>query len=128
MARGTSDRYWGKRNSRSLSSSRVPLVYPSVLPYNEFEMRKRKAASKRGSTLYIKNPAAHRLAEQVSKRMGVTLSDAVVSALEEKIQKTGRPLNRARLDALCAKIGSLPVLDSRTPDEILGYDEFGIPR
>jgi len=91
-------------------------------------MRKRKAANKRGSTLYIKNPAAHRLAEQVSKRMGVTLSDAVVSALEDKIQKTGRPLNRVRLDALCAKIGSLPVLDARTPDEILGYDEFGIPR
>jgi len=91
-------------------------------------MSKRKAVNKRGSTLYIKNPAAHRLAEQVSNRMGVTLSDAVVSALEDKIQKTGRPLNRARLDALCAKIGSLPVLDARTPDEILGYDEFGIPR
>ena len=91
-------------------------------------MRKRKAANKRASTLYIKNPAAHRLAEQVSKRMGVTLSDAVVSALEDKIQKTGRPLNRARVDALCAKIGSLPVLDARTPDEILGYDQFGIPR
>lgn len=91
-------------------------------------MRKRKVVNKRGSTLYIKNPTAHRLAEQVSKRMGVTLSDAVVSALEDKIQKTARPLNRARLDALCAKIGSLPVLDARTPDEILGYDEFGIPR
>jgi antitoxin VapB len=91
-------------------------------------MRKRKAASKRGSTLYLKNPAAHRLAEHVSKRMGVTLSDAVVSVLEEKIQQTGRPLHRARLDALCAKIGSLPVVDARTPDEILGYDEFGIPR
>ena len=74
-------------------------------------MKKRKAVNKRGSTLYIKNPAAHRLAEQVSKRMGVTLSDAVVAALEDKIQKTGRPLNRMRLDALCAKIGSLPASD-----------------
>jgi len=91
-------------------------------------MSKRKAGNKRGSTLYIKNPAAHRLAEQISKRMGVTLSDAVVSALEEKIQKTGRSLNRVRVDALCAKIASLPVLDARTPDEILGYDKFGIPR
>ena len=25
-------------------------------------------------------------------------------------------------------ISSRPVLDARTPDEILGYDEFGIPR
>ena len=58
----------------------------------------------------------------------MTLSDAVVSALEDKIQKTGRPLNRARLDALFVNIDSLPVLDARTPDEILGYDEFGIPQ
>jgi antitoxin VapB len=98
------------------------------LPYNESKMRKRKAAANRGSTLYVKNPAAHRLAEQISKRMGVTLSDAVVSALEEKIQKTGRPVNRARVDALIDRIGALPVLDAREPDEILGYDDFGIPR
>jgi antitoxin VapB len=91
-------------------------------------MSKRKAAGKRGSTLYIKNPAAHRLAEQIGKRMGVTLSDAVVSALEEKIQKTGRPVNRVGVDAIIAKLASLPVLDARKPDEILGYDDFGIPR
>ncbi len=58
----------------------------------------------------------------------MTLSDAVVSALEDKIQKTGRPINRARVDALCARIGRLPVLDPRTPEEILDYDDFGIPR
>lgn len=86
-------------------------------------MRRRK-----GRTLYIKNPSAHRLAEQVSKRMGTTLSDAVIRALEDKIQKTGRPLNRAKVDALCVKIGALPVLDTRTPEEILGYDDLGIPR
>jgi antitoxin VapB len=83
---------------------------------------------KKRRTLYVKNPAAHRLAEQVSKRMGATLSDAVISALEEKLQKTGGPLNRAKVDALCAKLGALPVVDARAPEEILGYDAFGIPR
>jgi len=91
-------------------------------------MGKRKPASRRESTLYIKNPAAHRLAEQVSKRMGVTLSDAVVSALQDKIRKTGRPVNRARVDALTAQVALLPTLDTRTDEEILGYDNFGIPR
>jgi len=91
-------------------------------------MGRRKAASQKGSTLYIKNPAAHRLAEQVSKRMGVTLSDAVVSALQDKIRKTARPVDRAKVDALCARLSRLPVLDSRTAEEILGYDAFGIPR
>jgi antitoxin VapB len=90
-------------------------------------MRARKAAAKRSRTLYIKNPAAHRLAEQVGMRMGATLSDAVIAALEEWLRKTDRPLNRTRVDALCARIAALPVLDARTADEILGYDTFGIP-
>ena len=33
-------------------------------------MGTRKAAEKKRRALYIKNPAAHRLAEQASKRMG----------------------------------------------------------
>ena len=60
--------------------------------------------------------------------MGVTLSDAVVSALQEKICKTGRPVDRAKVDALCASLRRLPVLDARTADQILRYDAFGIPR
>ena len=91
-------------------------------------MRTRKAVAKKRRTLYVKNPAAHQLAEQVSKRIGVTLSDAVISALEDKLRNTGRPLNRAKVDALCARIGALPVVDGRTAEEILGYDDLGIPR
>ena len=90
------------------------------MPYNE-SVRKRR-------NLYIKNPAAHRLAQQLSKQMGLTLTDTVIQALEDQVRKTGRPLDRKKIDAICAKIAALPVLDSRTPDEILGYDEYGVPR
>jgi antitoxin VapB len=90
-------------------------------------MRTIRAAEKKRRTLYIKNPVAHRLAEQVSKRMGVTLSDAVIAALEDSLRKTSPPLNRTKVDDLCARIGALPVVDARTPEEILGYDAFGIP-
>ena len=90
-------------------------------------MRTIKAAEKKRRTLYIKNPVAHRLAEQVSKRMGVTLSDAVIAALEESLRKTSRLLNRTKVDDLCASIAALPVVDARTPEEILGCDAFGIP-
>jgi antitoxin VapB len=79
-------------------------------------------------TLYIKNPAAHELAEQLGKRMGVSLTDAVICALEDQVRKKKRTVNRKGVDAVCAKIRALPILDSRTPEEILGYDEFGIPR
>ena len=83
---------------------------------------------KKRRTLYIKNPTAHRLAEQLSRRMGVTLTDAVIHALEDQLRRTRRPLDRKRVEAVCARIRSLPVLDSRSLDEILGYDEFGVPR
>ncbi len=79
-------------------------------------------------TLYIKNPEAHRLAEQLSKRMGVTLTEAVIHALEQQVRQTERRLNRKRIDAVCSRIAALPVLDSRTVEEILGYDELGVPR
>ena len=83
---------------------------------------------KRDRTLYIKNPAAHRLAEQVARQMGVTLTEAVIQALEEKVRQAPKPIDRKKLDALCAEIAALTVLDPRSPDEIIGYDEFGLPR
>jgi len=81
----------------------------------------------RPRTLYIKNPAAHQLAEQVAKKMGVTLTQAVIYALENQVKQAPKPIDRKKLDAMCARIAALPVLDPRTPDEIIGYDEFGIP-
>jgi len=78
-------------------------------------------------TLYVKNPAAHSLAQKVSKRMGVTLTDAVIISLQGQLSQS-RPIDRKKVDAISTKIAALPVLDSRTEDEILGYDEFGIPR
>ena len=60
--------------------------------------------------------------------MGVTLTEAVIQALEDKLQQRSKPFNRKKLDATLAKIRALPVLDPRTADEILGYDEYGIPR
>jgi antitoxin VapB len=77
--------------------------------------------------LYIKNPEAHRLAEQVARQMGVTLTEAVIRALQNQVHPTPKPIDRKKLDALCARIAAMPVLDPRSPDEILGYDEFGLP-
>jgi antitoxin VapB len=95
------------------------LVYPQGLPYD--------GIVKRDRTLYIKNPAAHRLAEQVAKQMGVTLTEAVIRALENQVRQAPKPWNQEKIDAILAEFDALPVLDPRTPDEILGYDEFGLP-
>jgi antitoxin VapB len=85
---------------------------------------------KKPQTLYIKNPAAHRLARQLSKYKGVTLTDAVIGALEDQLNATKKPksIDRKKIDALLEKMRALPIADSRSSDEILGYDEFGLPR
>lgn len=88
----------------------------------------KKRVGKSGHTLYIKNPAAHRLARQISQTTGVTLSDAVIGALEDKVRKLRRPLDYAKLDAIRAQVAALPVVDARSADEILDYDELGLPR
>jgi len=98
-----------------------PIVYTWGLPYNEC-MKQLK-----GRTLYIKNPAAYRLAEQVSKKMGVTLTDAVIRSLEAQLQGPARPIDWEKVEAIQREIAALPILDSRSIDEILGYDEFGLP-
>ena len=35
---------------------------------------------------------------------------------------------RAATDDVVARLRALPVLDARLPDEILGYDDHGLPR
>jgi antitoxin VapB len=34
----------------------------------------------------------------------------------------------ARLDEIAARSAARPVVDPRSPDEIIGYDDFGLPR
>jgi antitoxin VapB len=79
-------------------------------------------------TLYIKNPAAHNLAEKVSKKMGVTLTEAVIYSLQGQLNSQARAIDWKKIEAIQKKIAAMPILDSRSNDEILGYDEFGISR
>jgi antitoxin VapB len=79
----------------------------------------------------IKNPEADRLARELAARTGETLIQAVVVALRERLaRETGRardvPL-REELGAIRRRCVALPVIDSRPADEILGYDERGLP-
>ena len=78
-------------------------------------------------TLYIKNPRARRLAKQVSKQMNASLTDAVISALERQLQSTANGLDLKTVDEICAQARAIPDRDKRSNDEILGYNEFGIP-
>jgi antitoxin VapB len=82
--------------------------------------------------LSLKDPEADRLAREVADRTGETLTGAIVVALRERLARLrGRPRRRPLRDDL-REIGrrcaALPTLDERTEDEILGYDQRGLPR
>jgi antitoxin VapB len=82
--------------------------------------------------LSIKHPEADRLARELAKANGEGLTEAVINALRERLarqraRKAGRRLSD-ELRAIGERVAALPVLDERTPEEILGYDERGLPR
>ncbi len=81
--------------------------------------------------LSIKDPEADRLARAVAKATGETLTMAVVQSLRERLARLRRPRG-PRLSEDLLKIGRrcarLPVQDNRSADEIVGYDEHGLPR
>jgi antitoxin VapB len=83
--------------------------------------------------LSIKDVETERLARVLAQRTGETITDATRKALEERLQRVeATPKRRRRnlLDDLIAirrRCAKLPVLDARSPDEIVGYDDNGLP-
>lgn len=80
--------------------------------------------------LNIKDAEAHALAEELARIEGKTLTQVVKEALREKLERDHDQRGRLadRLMELGARCSTLPVRDPRSPDEIIGYDEFGVPR
>ena len=81
-------------------------------------------------SLNIKARRVHELARQLAERRGTTLTSAVEAALEEALARSRQPGGRVldRLDAISRHCARLPRHDRRTADEILGYDDHGLPR
>jgi len=82
--------------------------------------------------LSIKDPETDRLARRLAKATGESITDAVNTALRERLERVARkPVKRRLVDELeeiALRCSALPVFDSRTADEIVGYDENGLPR
>ena len=83
--------------------------------------------------LSIKHPEADLLARELAESTGEGITEAVINALRERLARQkkrrprGRPLSE-ELRAIGERVAAMPVLDSRSPDEILDYDERGVPR
>ncbi len=83
--------------------------------------------------LSIKHPEADRLARELAKSTGEGITEAIINALRERLarhkrrRRHGRPLSE-ELRAIGERVAAMPVLDPRSPEEILDYDERGLPR
>jgi antitoxin VapB len=77
--------------------------------------------------LNIRNAEAERLADRVAALTGETKTQA----LRERLERLDRARKGHRLaddlDQIARHAASLPVLDARPADEILGYDAHGLP-
>ena len=81
--------------------------------------------------LSIRNPRAEKLARELAEQTGGTMTEEVIVALEERLQRlTGRrtaPDLVEEILALSRRCRVLPDLDPRSADEILGYGSAGEP-
>ena len=80
--------------------------------------------------LSIKSDEADRLARAVAAATGESLTDAVVLSLRERLERlqAARGLSLTdRVRRLQREARELEVGDSRTAEEILGYDTDGLP-
>jgi antitoxin VapB len=81
--------------------------------------------------LNIRNPETERLAAELARQTGESKTEAVTKALQDRLARVRRERTKRRLadelEEIAEHCANLPVLDGREADEILGYDEIGLP-
>ncbi len=81
--------------------------------------------------LNIKHPEVDRLARELAARTGETITQTVLNALRERLKREGAksPLSlKDEIMEISRRCAALPRRTGRTADEIIGYDEHGLPR
>ncbi len=81
--------------------------------------------------LSIKHPEADELARSLAALTGQSITDVVIRALREQLlRETGRrsaPRLAEELRTISDRCAALPDHDTRSPEEIIGFDEYGLP-
>ncbi len=81
--------------------------------------------------LSIKDKEADEMARALAAATGETLTTAVAIAVRERLERVSGAVHandlETELNAIALRAASLPVLDDRSADDIIGYDEHGLP-
>lgn len=81
--------------------------------------------------LNIRNSETEQLVKAVAELTGETKTKAVTVAMKERLKRIQRERGGKtlvdELNEIALRCASMPVLDKRTEDEILGYDRDGLP-
>ena len=76
--------------------------------------------------LSIKSERADRLARELAALTGESITDAVVASLEARLEIERRNRRTLGLGDIVDRFRRLPEVDSRAPDDVIGYDEDGM--
>jgi len=82
-------------------------------------------------TLELRSPRATALAHELAAATGEDIETAVERALQDRLSRLAPPPvsdKIAEIDAIFERLARMPVLDCRLADEIIGYDDRGLPR
>lgn len=81
--------------------------------------------------LNIKDPDTDRLARELAALTGESITTAARRAIEERLERVRSRAaaagNTDELAAIIARGRARPMLDPRSPEAIVGYDEHGLP-
>jgi len=85
---------------------------------------------KAAMALNIKDPETDALVRELVAATGERITDAVKTAVRERLDREQRRRRRASVEeilAIASRIAADAVHDPRPADEILGYDANGLP-
>jgi antitoxin VapB len=77
--------------------------------------------------LSIKSDHADRLARELAALTGESITDVVTSSLEQRLALERKRHRGRGVSDIVERYKTLPVLDDRPADELLQYDEHGLP-
>ena len=77
--------------------------------------------------LSIKSAAADQLARELAELTGESITEAVVESLRARLDAERRRRRDRSLDDIIERFRQLPRLDEREPEDVIGYDEHGLP-